>query len=311
MKERLEYLLFLLLHQIARFVPFKVATSVGSALGVAVFRCTRIRRRVTMENLRHAFPEKSESELLAIARGAYRTYGISITQMLWAGGASADELISKVHISSREPLDRALGEGRGLLLMSAHFGSWELLPTSVRLLIGSPFVMIVQTQRNRRINALVDRLRSRFDNQTVPMGPSVRHILEALREKKIVLLLGDQSGPKESVFVDFFGRPAATHRGPAVFSLRNNTPIVMILLVRRPDGTYDAIFEELDRSGLEGSSEENILELTRRHTALTEKYIRKYPDHWLWMHKRWKHTPYFEASLQGARKHAQTTGGEE
>lgn len=311
MKERIEYLLFLLLHQTARFVSFKVATAVGSGLGHAVFRYTRIRRRVTMENLRHAFPEKSEGELLTIAHGAYRTYGISITQMLWAGGASAEDLISKVHMSSREPIERALDHDRGLLLMSAHFGSWELLPTSVRLLIGSPFVMIVQTQRNRRINALVDRLRSRFDNQTVPMGPSVRHILEALRERKIVLLLGDQSGPKESVFVDFFGRPAATHRGPAVFSLRNNTPILMVFLVRRPDGTYDTLFEEVDGGGLEGSSEENILELTRRHTALAEKYIRIYPDHWLWMHKRWKHTPYFEASGHGVREHAKTTAGEE
>jgi KDO2-lipid IV(A) lauroyltransferase len=311
MKERIEYLLFLLLHQTARFVSFKVATTVGSGLGHFVFRFTRIRRHVTMENLRHAFPQKTEGELLTIAHGAYRTYGIAITQMLWAGGASAEELISKVHMSSRESIARALEQGQGLLLMSAHFGSWELLPTSVRLLVDRPFVMIVQTQRNHRINALIDRLRSRFDNQTIPMGPSVRHILEALRENKIVLLLGDQSGPKESVFVDFFGRPAATHRGPAVFSLRNDTPILMIFLVRRSDGTYEALLEEVDRSGLEGSSEENILELTRRHTALAEKYIRIYPDHWLWMHKRWKHTPYFEASKPGVQEHVKTTAGEQ
>jgi len=109
------------------------------------------------------------------------------------------------------------------------------------------------------------------------------------------------------VFVDFFGRPSATHRGPAVFSLRNNTPILMIFLVRRSDGTYDALFEEVDRNGLEAYTEQNILELTRRHTALAEKYIRRYPDHWLWMHKRWKHTPYFEAHQQAADKMADTT----
>jgi KDO2-lipid IV(A) lauroyltransferase len=131
------------------------------------------------------------------------------------------------------------------------------------------------------------------------MGPSVRQVVRALQEGKTIALLGDQSGPRESVFIEFFGRPAATHRGPAAFSLRNGTPIVMIFLVRREDGTYDALFEEVDRSGLTGPSEENIVELTRRHTALLEKYVRLYPDHWLWMHKRWKHTAYFEQQVAG------------
>jgi KDO2-lipid IV(A) lauroyltransferase len=294
MKERIEYLFFLLLHRLARVVSFGVATRVGAALGNGVFSLTGLRKRVTLENLRHAFPEKSEGEIARIARGAYRNYGIAVTQMLWSGSASADDLKSKVHVGDMGPAERALARGRGLILMSAHFGCWELLVSAVRLHMGTPFVMIVQTQRNRRINALVDRLRSRFDNQTIAMGPSVRQVVRALEEGKTVVMLADQSGPRESVFIEFFGRPAATHRGPAVFSLRNDTPIVMVFLVRRPDGTYDALFEEVDRGGLTGSSEEDVVELTRRHTALVEKYIRRFPDHWLWMHKRWKHTAYFE-----------------
>lgn len=294
MKERIEYLLFLLLHGIARLLSFNVATKTGAFLGLTVFSFTRIRKGITLDNLRHAFPEKTESELRAVARGAFKTYGIAITQMLWAGSASVDELKSKVRLGDTGVVERALSWGKGLILMSGHFGCWELLVSSLRLLLGIPFVVIVQTQRNRRINALVDRLRSRFNNQTVPMGPSVRQVMMALREGKIVALLGDQSGPRESVFVDFFGRPAATHRGPAAFSMRNDTPIIMVFLVRSGDGTYDAIFEEVDRSGLTGSADENVLELTRRHTRVLEEYIRRYPDHWLWMHKRWKHTAYYE-----------------
>jgi len=299
MKERIEYLCFLLLHRLARVLSFNSATRVGAVLGSAVFRLTRIRRGVTMDNLRHAFPDRPERELLRIARGAYRSYGIAITQMLWTGTASAEELKTKVHIGDTDIVRRALGQGKGLLLMSGHFGCWEMLVSSVRLLLGVPFVVLVQTQRNRRINAMIDRLRSRFDNQTVAMGPSVRQVVRALQEGKTVVLLGDQSGPRESVFIEFFGRPAATHRGPAAFSLGNGTPIVMIFLVRREDGTYDALFEEVDRSGLTGPSEENIVELTRRHTVLLEKYVRLYPDHWLWMHKRWKHTAYFEQQVAG------------
>jgi KDO2-lipid IV(A) lauroyltransferase len=107
----------------------------------------------------------------------------------------------------------------------------------------------------------------------------------------MVLMLGDQSASRESLFIDFFGRPAATHRGPALFALKTGAPMVMGLLLRQSDGRYAAEFEEIPHDDLHGASERNVAELTRRHTAVLERYIRLYPDHWLWMHKRWKHTP--------------------
>jgi KDO2-lipid IV(A) lauroyltransferase len=130
----------------------------------------------------------------------------------------------------------------------------------------------------------------------IPMGISTREVFRTLQEGKVVAMLGDQSGPKESVFINFFGRPAATHRGAAAFSLKAGAPIVMLFLVRQKDGVYETQFEEVDRSGLEEYTEENVNELTRRHTAILEKYIRMHPDHWLWMHKRWKHTAYYEST---------------
>src|SRR5512147_322630 len=117
MKERIEYLLFLLLHRVARLVPFGVATSAGAILGRGVFSLTRIRKGVTMDNLRRAFPDKAEGERKAIARGAFRNYGIAITQMLWAGSAPADELKGKVNIGDPGIVHRALAQGRGLILM--------------------------------------------------------------------------------------------------------------------------------------------------------------------------------------------------
>jgi KDO2-lipid IV(A) lauroyltransferase len=127
------------------------------------------------------------------------------------------------------------------------------------------------------------------------MGVSSREVFRALDEKRLVLILADQSGPKEAEFVDFFGRPAATHRGVAAFSLKTGAPIVLTLLVRTGEGKYDVVFEEVDRTGLETYTDANVTELTRRHTALLEKYIRLHPHLWLWMHKRWKHTGYYES----------------
>jgi Kdo2-lipid IVA lauroyltransferase/acyltransferase len=294
-KEPVEYGLFLALHGVARIVPFRGATIAGALLGEAVFRFTRIRKEVTLENLRHAFPEKGEDELRRIALGAYRNYGTAITQMLWAGGATEEELRACVHIADPGPFQRAFERGKGVLLLSGHFGTWEFLVNAFRLQIGHPFLIIVQNQRNRRINAFLDRIRTRFGNETVEMGHAVRATLRALAEGRVIGLLGDQSGSKESLFVDFFGRPAATHRGPAAFSLKSNAPIVMTYLLRRPDGGLDAVCEEVDRQGLEGATEENVKELTRRHVLLLERMIRAHPDHWLWMHKRWKHTPVAQA----------------
>jgi KDO2-lipid IV(A) lauroyltransferase len=291
-KEPVEYGLFLALHAIARIVSFRGATTAGGLLGEMAFRFTRIRKQVTLENLRHAFPEKEEAALRRIALGAYRNYGTAITQMLWAGGATEQELRACVHISDPGPFRRAFEQGKGVIVLSGHFGTWEFLVSAFRLQIGEPFLIIVQNQRNRRINAFVNRIRARFGNETVDMAHAVRTALRALGQGRVVGLLGDQSGSRESLFINFFGRPAATHRGPAAFSLKSGAPIVMAYLLRRTDGGMDAICEEVDREGLDGgATEENVKELTRRHVALLERMIRAHPDHWLWMHRRWKHTP--------------------
>ena len=171
MIEFLEYTLFRVLFLCARALSFRAAGSIGAFLGLAAFRCTRFRKAVTFDNLRHAFPDLSTRELQGIARGAYRNYGIAIVEMLWATGASEDELRKVVRLRNPGIVHDALAKGTGVILLGGHFGSWELLVSSVRLLVGVPFTVIIQHQRNARIDHLVDRARRRFDNITVPMGP--------------------------------------------------------------------------------------------------------------------------------------------
>jgi Kdo2-lipid IVA lauroyltransferase/acyltransferase len=301
MSESIEYILFWMLSRGVQHLSLRSAQRIGALLGSATFRLTGFRKAVTFDNLEKAFPGISREERNRIALGAFRNYGMSVVEMLWSGGASEETLRSAVTTNNAEVVSEALTRGKGVLLLSAHFGPWEFLVTGLRLRLGVPFTMIVQHQRNGRIDAVIDRNRSRFGNVTIPMGPSVREVLKALQAGRVVALLGDQSGSRESVYVDFFGRPAATHRGAAAFSLRTGAPIVMAFLVRQADGTAEAVFEELDRSGLNEYTEENIVELTRRHTALLEQYVRRYPELWLWMHKRWKHTSYYTSHREDLR----------
>ncbi len=281
----------------ARILSYSAAERLGRVLGRLAYVLTVSRRRVALDNLARAFPEKSPEEIRTIARGAFQNYGISLVEMLWSGQAAKEELADLVHLVNPEVAYRARERGKGVILLSGHFGSWELLVSSFLVRLGWAATVIVQLQRNRKINAIIDAQRRRFNVTTIPMGPSVREVLKTLERKEVLLILGDQSGPKESLFIDFFDRPAATHKGTAAFSLKSGAPIVFVALVRQADGTHEAVFEEVDRSGLDTYNEENIAELTRRHAAVLERYIRLYPDHWLWMHKRWKHTGYFQ-SLQ-------------
>jgi KDO2-lipid IV(A) lauroyltransferase len=290
----LEYILFRSLAIVVERLPFRFAGWIGSTLGVLGMDVLRFRRQLTLDNLSAAFPDKTREELLRIARGAYRSYGTAIMEMLWSYGATEQQLVSVFRFRNMGVLDQAKARGKGVLFLSAHFGCWELSMSGGRLRLGEPIVVVAQRQRNVLIDRLITSRRERFGNKVVFMGPNVREILRALSERRIVGILGDQSGPKESAFVPFFGRPAATHRGPAAFCLKTGAPLILALIERQPDGTYEAVLEEVDTSGLVGTTAEQVDELTRRHTAMLERRIREHPEQWLWMHKRWKHTGYYE-----------------
>lgn len=280
----------MLLSAVAGRLSFRIAERFGAALGSLAFRLPIRRRRVTFENLRAAFPEWSQDRLFEVARGAFRNYGTAIVEMLWEGHATEPQLREVLSLRNRDVFDAALARGKGVLLMSGHFASWELLLSSLILHLGTPVLAVAQTQRNHRVDAVVRRNRMRFGNTIVSMQSAAREVLRALPAGRPVLMLGDQSGSRESLYIEFFGRPAATHRGPALFALKTGAPVVMAFLLRQPDGGYIVEFEEVRHDDLRGSTERNVEELTKRHTNTLERYIRAYPDHWLWMHKRWKHT---------------------
>jgi KDO2-lipid IV(A) lauroyltransferase len=297
-----EFALFLPFNWLAKALPFHAAGVFGSFLGGLTYHVIGYRRRVSLDNLGHAFPDRTPAELREIAGRAYRGYGRSLIEMLWAGGASESEAKKTTRLLNPEIPLAALARGKGVIFLSGHFGSWELSLASMQLLLGVHFVAIAQSQRNRYIDAVLTANRRRFGGSTVTMRQSIREAVTVLRGGGSILLLGDQSGAREAVYVDFFGRPAATHRGTAAFSLKCDSPIVMFFFIRQDDGTYAVAFEEVDRNGLSGTHEEKIVELTRRHAMVLERYIRSYPDHWLWMHKRWKHTEFYLSQHAALRR---------
>jgi len=291
MRDRIEYWLFALIGFIVRLMPLRAAQRFAEVLAYVTYHLIPIRKEVTLDNLKHAFPDKDESEINTIAYGAYKNLAIVVIELMWFPRFTDKKIREVVKVRNIELMHEGYKKGRGLIMLSAHFANWELLAMAAARIAGYPFTIIVQGLRNKYVGDLVNKYRCLYGNQVVDMAISVREILKALREKKVVAMVADQSAGAEGPFIEYFGRPASTYLGPALFSLKTGAPLQMGMMIRQKDGTYQVVIEEVDKTDLDEYDEENALELTRRHVAILEKYVRQYPDHWLWQHRRWKHTP--------------------
>ena len=260
-------------------------------MGAFVFDVFGYRKDVTLGNLRRAFPEKSDDEIERIARGAFKNVGISLFELVWYPRMSREQVGKSMHFDNPDVLRNAHKKGKGLLILTAHFGNWELLGGSIAAELGIPVSGIARTQANRLVDRSIRERRMRFGNKVIPMETSLREVMKALRNGEAVGIVADQAAPKENVLIEFFGTKLPTHQGPSVFSLKMGSPLVAVFSVRRPDGSYDAFVQEVPSADLKDYSDENVTELTRRHVKITEDFIRRFPDQWMWMHKRWKHLP--------------------
>jgi KDO2-lipid IV(A) lauroyltransferase len=290
MKNFLEYLLLLPLRWILLALPFRAVQLCGKAFGSFVFYVVPVRKKLVLTNLHHAFPEKSEKERKNIALKNYQNIFETFFETFWIQRISEDHLHSIIRMPEVSKVSEIHERGKGLIMLSGHLCNWELIALAVGFLSGHSLQIVIKKQHNPYVDRLMNRLRTKFNNTVVDMDTAPREILKRLRERGVVALLADQSGPEEGLFVDFFGRPASTHVGPAVFALRTQAPILMVFAVRNPEGTFDVTCEEVDTGNLSGTDDDKIRIITERHVRLLERFVRQHPDQWLWMHKRWKHT---------------------
>ena len=273
---------------ITRRTPRRAALPMGAALGTLLERLG-IRAKVARANLAIAFPDRSPEEREAILHAHYRELGRVASEY-----ASLPELVRAprgevvAEVTGLEHLERAQREGRGLLLMTGHFGNFELLGAWLGRI--HPVDFVVKPLSNPRVDRWLDDLRARAGVGRIPIGAGARGIFKSLRANRWVAMLGDQDARSAGVFVPFFGRPTSTPRGPADVALRTGAPLVMGFPIRGADGRH-RIGLEPPLALPEGRDEPAVIELTARHTARLESWVRAHPDHWLWLHRRWKTRP--------------------
>ncbi|MDI6803218.1 MAG: lysophospholipid acyltransferase family protein [Bacteroidota bacterium] len=288
MKNQIEYLLFRFFRFIILNLSLKNAQQLGLKLANIFFIILTRRKQIAADNLRQAFPEKSDKEILRIAKNAFQNFGITIVELLWFPRLTPEILDNLIKYKNLELMMNRYKEGKGVIMLSGHFGNWELLAFATGFISKISMIMIAKTQTNLLVDKIINEHRTLFGNKVVPMEVAVREVLSSLNKGGIVAMIADQSAPKESLFVNFFGKKVATFQGPAVFGLRTGAAMQMGIIIRKPDFTYEVIIEEIQTSDLTEYNEANVYELTQRHTAVLEKYIRLYPEQWMWTHRRWK-----------------------
>ncbi len=278
---------------VIQLLPLHLVQRIGASLGVMSYKLG-FRRSITLKNLSHAFPDKDQNTLESIAREAFKSVGITLFELIWTPRQFRLGLGHILEVENREVFLAEKNSGRGVLVLTAHLGNWELMAQSVAMVLSAPMLLIFKPQSNQWINRRVKAWRELCGNKLIPMDVSVREALRTLKEGGVVGMAADQTAAIQSLSVEFFGRQVPTFEGPATFSLKTGAAIVLTFAIRQPNGTYRLRFVNVPKSDLNGYNDENVAELTRRHTSLTESIIREYPGQWMWMHKRWKHVDVAE-----------------
>ncbi|HEY9166982.1 MAG TPA: lysophospholipid acyltransferase family protein [Candidatus Kryptonia bacterium] len=273
-------------------------------LGRFFYRYLPVRKDVALANLKLCFPEKSQDELEYIIARCYINVATVFFEFLYFPRFTEKSLGELVEFrdESRELIESALAKGKGLVMISGHFCNWELIAFSVGRFYPKRFLVIVHPLSNRAADVLTDKYRRLLGNSTVPMGNSIRAALTELHSNGIVALLADQSAAKESAPAKFCGIEVPTFQGPASFALKTGAAVHVGFLIRKEDGRYSVELKEIDCSDLKDDSEESVKELTQRHVTVLEEYVRRYPEWWLWFHRRFKHVPAYQELFAKMKK---------
>lgn len=263
----------------------------GGLLGIVAFDLLRIRRGVTLENLKASFGERfDEREMRRIGRRSYINFAKSMVEFASIGRLSRERIRKIVRIEGSEHLDRCLERGGGIVVVTGHFGSWELLGAA-SVAHGYPVDFLVGEQSNSLVDDLMNDLRRSAGIGIIARGIAARGVFASLKKNRIVALLGDQDARRSGIFVDFLGRPASTFQGAAQFALRMRSPIVCCYIVRLASEDHEAVFLPPIEVEVEAEREGEIRRLTEEHTKAFEKAVLLHPDHYFWAHRRWKTRP--------------------
>ena len=272
------------------WLPARPGLWVGARLGDLAWTALPRRRAVALENLARAFPGRTATELTRIGRASFQHLGMNFVESCVFFFRPPARLLSRVSVDGVPHVEAAHAMGRGILLLTAHFGNWELL-AACHALTRFPLSVVVRPLDSPLYDGILERFRTRSGVELITKRRALTDIVDALRRGRMVGILLDQNASRrEGVFVPFFGVPASTSKGMALIALRTGAPVLPVFIRRRPDGRHvvDA------GAPVPVPPDGDVVAFTRAFNEAIEAAIRQAPEQWFWLHRRWKTRPAVE-----------------
>jgi Kdo2-lipid IVA lauroyltransferase/acyltransferase len=283
----------LLVGWVPAHLPPALGLAVGRRIGDALWCLLPRRRRVALDNIRRSLGRgMTPEEIRHLGRRSFQHVGMNLVEACRYFLRPIDVMLSRVRVEGAEHLRSAAAQGRGVLILTAHYGNWELL-AAAHGLTGLPLSIVIRPLDHPVLDDLAARFRRRSGAELIVKHLAVREVLQALRRGRMVGILLDQNATRaEGVFVPFFGIPASTSKGLAVLALRTGAPVVPVFLRREPDGHHCMDVSPPLVPPPDGDTEA----YTATFNRAIEAAIRRAPEQWLWMHARWRTRPREVAS---------------
>jgi len=292
MRNRLEYIPVWLLANVMRRLPRPLVRAFCISIALLIYVLHRRLRQVGMRNLDMAFPARSRQEKKRILRGEFISLGRLLAEFTLFPRYTKENVSRTVVYEGFQNFADAHARGKGVVFLTAHFGGWEI-SSFIHSLHGYPMNIVVRPLDNPLLNSLVDGYRTLHGNRSFSKQDYARGLLKALRKGEIIGILMDTNmTPPQGAFVDFFGVPACTATGIARVALHTDAAVVPAFCVwDKALGTYKMCFEPAIQLVRTGDDEADAIANTAEFTKVIERYATRYPEQWLWVHRRWKTRP--------------------
>jgi KDO2-lipid IV(A) lauroyltransferase len=286
-RHHLEYVAVRGVVALVRVMPHAVAEACGTAIGLTFFLFDRRHRRIALANVAAAFPKLAISAQRTIVRRAFAHFGKLLFAMLKFSTMTPDAMLARVEFEGEDRVRLAHALGKGVLFVTGHFGFWEL-QAMVHALRLPPMAVLARALDNRPLNDLLERIRTRTGNTVIYRQGTLRRVMRTLQAGRGVGILIDQHIlSRDAIDVEFFDRPATTTTVVAALALRTGAPVIPLFALPIGHGRYRMIYEHpVEAPG--GVGVDAVRELTQRCSDVLEIYVRRHPELWLWMHRRWR-----------------------
>ncbi len=287
LRHRAEYAIVLVLRAIVTVLPEPMARGLGTLIGFTFYTLDGRHRRIAINQLRAAFPTRSAGDCRRIARRAFGHFGRLLVSVLQLSAMRPEDLRARIEIEGEGHFRNALSHGKGVLIVTGHFGFWEVQGVAHALTF-PPMNVLARPLDNPYLHRFLETTRQSTGNRVIYRQGALRRVLRSLQSNETVGMLIDQHiQPANAVMVDFFNRPAATTAAAATLAIRTGAPLVPIFALPLPGGRVRLVYEHPVPLPPPDTAEP-VRELTQRLTDVLEMYVRRHPDLWLWMHRRWR-----------------------